>query len=155
MTSPTETASPMPVAGDQAPKFKLAAYPEGEVSLDDYLGKKNVILAFYPRDNTPGCTKEMCAFSEDQAQFESADTVVLGISSDTIESHDKFAKQFGLKQKLLADSSGVVGKLYGTIVEGKTTSSRVLFIIDKSGVIQYVIQGMPENAQLLEMLAKI
>ena len=70
MTSPTETASPMPVAGDSAPKFKLSAYPEGEVSPDDYLGKKNVILAFYPRDNTPGCTKEMCAFSEDHAQFE-------------------------------------------------------------------------------------
>ncbi len=155
MTSPLETAQPMPVAGDPAPKFKLPAYPSGEVSLDDYLGKKNVILAFYPRDNTPGCTKEMCAFSEDHAQFESANTVVLGISSDTIASHDQFAKQFGLKQILLADTAGEVGKLYGTIGEGKTTSSRMLFVIDKSGVIQDVVQGMPENAKLLELVAKI
>jgi peroxiredoxin Q/BCP len=154
MTSPTE-ASTMPVAGAQAPKFKLAAYPEGEVSLDDYLGKKNVILAFYPKDNTPGCTKEMCAFSEDHTKFESANTVVLGISSDTVASHDKFAQEFGLKQKLLADSSGAVGKLYGTIVEGKTNSNRVLFVIDKAGIIQEVIQGMPDNAKLLEIVAKI
>ncbi|HEY9679591.1 MAG TPA: peroxiredoxin [Drouetiella sp.] len=154
MTSPTETSS-MPVAGDKAPKFKLAAHPEGEVSLDDFHGKKNVILAFYPKDNTPGCTKEMCAFSEDHTKFESADTVVLGISSDTLASHDKFAKQFGLKQKLLADAKGEVGKLYGTIAEGKTNSSRVLFLIDKNGVIQEVIQGQPDNQKLLEIISKL
>ncbi len=154
MTSPTE-ASTMPVAGDKAPNFKVAAHPEGEVSLQDFHGKKNVILAFYPKDNTPGCTKEMCAFSEDYSKFESADTVVFGVSSDNLESHDKFSKQFGLKQKLLADTHGEVGKLYGTIGEGKTNSSRVLFVIDKAGVIQEVIQGMPENSKLLETLAKL
>lgn len=97
MTSPTE-ASTMPVAGEKAPEFKVAAHPEGEVSLSDFRGKKNVILAFYPKDNTPGCTKEMCAFSEDYSKFESADTVVFGVSSDSLASHDKFAKQFGLSR---------------------------------------------------------
>ncbi len=154
MTSPTE-ASTMPVAGEKAPDFKVAAHPEGEVSLSDFRGKKNVILAFYPKDNTPGCTKEMCAFSEDYSKFETADTVVFGVSSDSLQSHDKFAKQYGLKQKLLADSSGEVGKLYGTIGEGKTNSSRVLFVIDKAGVIQDVIQGMPDNAKLLETIGKL
>jgi peroxiredoxin Q/BCP len=154
MTSPTE-ASTMPVPGQKAPEFKVAAHPAGEVSLSDFHGKKNVILAFYPKDNTPGCTKEMCAFSEDYSKFESADTVVFGVSSDNMESHDKFAKQFSLKQKLLADHKGEVGKLYGTISEGKTNSNRVLFVIDKQGVIQDVIQGMPDNAKLLETLAKL
>lgn len=97
----------------------------------------------------------MCAFSEDHSKFESADTVVLGISSDTVQSHDTFSNQFGLKQKLLADVNGEVGKLYGTIAEGKTNSSRVLFVIDKKGVIQEVIQGMPDNAKLLETISKI
>lgn len=154
MTSPTET-SQLPVPGSQAPKFKVGSYPSGEVSLDEFLGKKNVILAFYPKDNTPGCTKEMCAFSEDYSKFESADTVVFGVSSDNMDSHDKFAKQYNLKQRLLADINGEVGKLYGTIGEGKTNSNRVLFVIDKQGVIQDVIQGMPDNAKLLETLAKL
>ncbi len=155
MTSPRETATAMPREGDAAPKFRLPAFPSGEVSLDDFLGKKNVILAFYPKDDTPGCTKEMCSFSADLSKFESADTAVLGISSDSVGSHEKFAAKYNLKQILLADHNGDVGRMYGTITEGKTNSSRVLFVIDKKGVIHYIIQGMPENEQLLEMLKKI
>jgi peroxiredoxin Q/BCP len=154
MTSPVQTNGPLPKEGDAAPKFKLKTHPQGEVSLDDYLGKKKVILAFYPRDNTPGCTKEMCAFSEDLSKFENADTVVLGISCDSVDSHEKFATQYALKQTLLADPDGTVGKAYGTVLEGKSTANRILFLIDKEGTIQYIINGMPENADLLEKLAK-
>jgi peroxiredoxin Q/BCP len=135
--------------GDVAPKFKLNAYPSGTVSLDDFSGKKNVILAFYPKDDTPGCTKEMCAFSEDLTKFEEANTVVLGISCDKVDSHERFSGKFALKQMLLADENGEVGKAYGTVVEGKATANRVLFVIDKHGKIRKVVNGMPANEELL------
>jgi peroxiredoxin Q/BCP len=138
--------------GSQAPKFSLPAYPSGTVSLDQFAGKKNVILAFYPKDDTPGCTKEMCSFSEDLSQFESGDTAVFGISCDAVDSHEKFAGKYNLKQTLLADVGGTVGKQFGVIAPGKETASRVLFVIDKNGVIKHIHEGMPENAKILEVI---
>jgi len=153
MVSPRQTDVPIPREGDLAPKFKLPCYPQGEISLDDYLGKKKVILAFYPRDNTPGCTKEMCAFSQDLTQFESADTVVLGISRDSVQSHENFSKKYSLQQNLLSDQDGSVGKAYGAVVEGRSSANRILFLIDKEGFIQYIINGMPDNAKVLQQLS--
>jgi len=153
MTSPRQTDVPIPREGDLAPKFRLPCYPKGEVSLADYLGEKKVLLAFYPRDNTPGCTKEMCAFSQDLISFASADTVVLGISCDSVQSHEKFSRQYSLQQILLSDEDGSVGKAYGAVLEGRSSANRILFLIDKEGVIQYIINGMPENAKVLQQLA--
>ncbi len=113
---------------------------------------KHVILAFYPKDDTPGCTKEMCAFSEDLSKFDAVKAQPLGISCDNVDSHGKFAAKFNLKQPLLADVGGVVGKAYGTVIEGKQTANRVTFVIDKSGTVQRVIEGMPSNADLLEII---
>ena len=152
INTPAETAMKRPQIGQQAPKFKLPAHPSGTISLDDYLGKKNVILAFYPKDNTPGCTKEMCAFSDDLSKFHEADTQVLGISCDGAKSHESFASKFNLQQPLLADENGDVGKLYGTVVPGKATANRVLFVIDKKGIIRHIYEGIPDNAALLEVI---
>jgi peroxiredoxin Q/BCP len=138
--------------GDLAPKFKLQAYPSGTIGLDEYLGKKNVILAFYPKDDTPGCTKEMCAFSENLSQFEEANTQVLGISCDPVSSHEKFAGKFSLKQPLLADTEGIVGKAYGTVTADKATANRVLFVIDKKGIVRHIYQGIPDNNTLLSFV---
>jgi peroxiredoxin Q/BCP len=135
--------------GDSAPAFTLPAFPSGEVKLSDFHGKKNVILAFYPKDDTPGCTKEMCSFSEDLTKFDDANTVVLGVSCDHVDSHEKFAGKYSLKQRLLADKDGAVGKQFGTMVEGKETSSRMLFVIDKNGKVAKIINGMPSNEELL------
>src|SRR5438105_1026271 len=110
--------------GDKAPKFSLPAYPSGTVSLDNFLGKKIVILAFYLKDDTPGCTKEMCAFSDDLAKFTSADTQVLGISADDVKSHEQFAGKHKLTQPLLDDSKREVGKAYGAIKEDKPNADR-------------------------------
>ncbi len=151
MTSPQKTAVELKV-GDAAPKFDLPAFPAGNVSLDSFLGKKNVILAFYPKDSTPGCTREMCAFSEDLSKFESKDTVVFGISCDSVKSHENFAAKHSLKQTLLSDQGGAIGTAYGTVYDGKSTSSRVLFVIDKDGAIAYIHEGMPDNAALLKVL---
>jgi thioredoxin-dependent peroxiredoxin len=149
MTSVHETASALLKEGDAAPKFKLQAYPEGEISLDQFIGKKNVILAFYPKDDTPGCTKEMCSFSDDLSHFSAADTQVLGISCDNVASHEKFAGKFSLKQPLLADPEAQVAKAYGTVKETGTSANRKLFVIDKKGIIRHIHEGMPTNETLL------
>jgi len=153
MTTPYKTPVIMPKVGDKAPDFKLEAYPSGTVSLDHFLGKKNVILAFYPKDDTPGCTKEMCSFSDDLSKFNDKNTQVLGISCDSLSSHQSFVGKFNLKQPLLADEDGTVARAYGTIKTGdRPMSDRVLFVIDKNGTIQHVFQGMPDNAELLSVI---
>jgi len=145
--------------GDKAPAFDLPAFVHGQaagnIKLADYAGSKNVILAFYPKDDTPGCTKEMCAFSEDMGTFAEHNTQLLGISTDDVVSHEKFVAKFTLKQPLLADQAGQIGKLYGTVTEGKATASRVLFVIDKSGVVRHVVEGMPTNTELLEIVKEL
>jgi len=156
MTTPYEAPVKMLEVGDKAPTFKLDAYPIGTVSLDDYLGKKNVILAFYPKDDTPGCTKEMCSFSDDLSKFNDKDTQVLGISCDSVSSHEKFVGKFYLKQPLLADEDGTVARAYGTIKTGdRPMSDRVLFVIDKKGTVKHVFQGMPDNSELLSVIESL
>jgi len=83
--------SSTPAIGKKAPAFTLEAHPEGKIKLSDYKGKKNVVLYFYPRDNTPGCTTEACEFRDHLATFGKADTVILGVSGDSLASHGKFA----------------------------------------------------------------
>ncbi|MEY4480146.1 MAG: hypothetical protein RLZZ267_824 [Bacillota bacterium] len=92
--------------------FKLQASNGKEVSLSDYLGR-NVVLYFYPKDNTPGCTTESCDFRDFNGQFEQLNTVVLGISPDDLKSHDKFIKKFDLPFLLLADTEQVVSNQFG------------------------------------------
>ncbi len=151
MTSPNETTL-VQKAGAEAPDFSLDCYPQGHVTLSALQGRKNVILAFYPKDDTPGCTKEMCAFSEDLSKFQAVDTEVFGISCDGSGDHEKFAGKYSLKQQLLVDKDGLVAKAYGVLRDGKTMANRVLFVIDKTGVIRHVHEGMPDNAQLLEWI---
>lgn len=138
--------------GDRAPKFDLPAYPSGHVSLDEFAGKKNVILAFYPKDDTPGCTKEMCAFSDDLSKFSAAGTEVLGISVDNVDSHGQFANKHKLTQRLLSDADKRVSIAYGALKPDKPYTERVLFVIDKQGIIRHIHEGMPTNAELLDMI---
>ncbi len=128
-----------PEVGKRAPAFTLPAFPEGKIRLSQFKGEKNVVLYFYPRDNTPGCTQESCDFRDNLAQFESAETVVLGISGDSIKSHEKFASKFELPFPLLADEDHSIAEKYGVWVEkknyGKTYMGiqRATFLIDKQG----------------------
>jgi peroxiredoxin Q/BCP len=154
MTTPQHSMVSLRV-GDKAPKFSLPAHPSGTISLDDYIGKKNVILAFYPKDDTPGCTKEMCAFSDDLDKFNSAGTQVLGISVDDETSHGKFADKHGLKIPLLADQNRETGKAYGTVRDTGGNAERMLFVIDKEGTIRHIHTGMPTNAELLAVVEKL
>ena len=124
MTTQTELK-----VGQDAPEFKLKAYPSGEYSLSQFRGKKNIILAFYPKDDTPGCTSENCAFRDDISKFEASSTQVFGISCDDVKSHEAFAKKFNFTHPLLADVGGEIAKKYGTFQEGKGYASRKLFVI--------------------------
>lgn len=126
--------------GDKAPAFNLAAFPgEKKVRLSQFQGEKNVVLYFYPRDNTPGCTTEACDFRDNLSRFNDANTVVLGISPDTVASHEKFISKFELPFTLLADEDHQIAEKYGVWIEKnnfgkkKMGIQRATFLIDKKG----------------------
>lgn len=126
--------------GKKAPAFNLPATPDcKKLRLSQFKGEKNVVLYFYPRDNTPGCTKEACGFRDSLATFAKADTVILGISTDSIQSHEKFTNKFELPFPLLADEDHAIAEKYGVWVEknmyGKKSwgIQRATFLIDKDG----------------------
>ena len=98
--------------GDKAPAFKLPSVEGGDVSLKDFAGR-TVVLYFYPKDDTPGCTREACAFRDSQAALKKAGAVVLGVSPDSVESHQKFRGKYKLNFPLLADADKSVAKKYG------------------------------------------
>src|ERR1700690_2181729 len=98
--------------GDAAPAFSAATNGGGKISLADFKGK-NVVLYFYPRDDTPGCTKEACAFRDHFADFKKAGAVVFGVSTDPVKSHDRFVEKFKLPFPLLADEDKKIVTAYG------------------------------------------
>ena len=132
-----------PDVGDTAPAFNLPRDGGGEVSLDDFAGKK-VVLYFYPKDDTPGCTKEAIGFTDMVDAFDAAGTVILGVSKDSIKKHDKFVAKHDLKIALLSDEEGDVCERYGTWVEksmyGKTYMGieRATYLIGADGKIAQV-----------------
>ena len=133
-------------AGSPAPDFKLKAVDGSTVELSSYKGKKNVIVYFYPKDDTPGCTKEACNFRDDISKILAKDAVVLGISTDNLESHDAFSKKFNLNFPLLTDADGAVSKAYDAFNPEKKMSRRVTAVIDKEGKIKkYFATVNPEG----------
>ncbi len=130
--------------GDPAPDFTLPASTGETISLKDYLGKKRIILYFYPKDDTPGCTKEACSFRDHVPAIEDKDTIVLGVSADSLDSHEKFIKKYNLNFPLLSDADHNVAKAYGAWGEknmfGKTYYGmiRKTFVIDRDGVLEHV-----------------
>lgn len=130
--------------GSTAPAFSLPAFPEGTIKLSEFKGKKNVVLYFYPRDNTPGCTTEACDFRDRLEQLQKGDTVVLGISTDTVKSHQKFTEKFSLNFPLLSDEDHAVAEKYGVWVEKSNYGRKYMglerstFLIDKRGKIAAV-----------------
>lgn len=126
--------------GQQVPEFTLEASGGQEISLSDYRGKK-VVLYFYPKDSTPGCTQEACDFRDSSAAYEQKGAVVLGISPDPVKSHDKFAQKYELSFPLLSDPDHAVAeafgvwqlkKMYGKEYEGIVRST---FLIDEEGIL--------------------
>ncbi len=125
-----------------APDFTLESDNAGTISLADYRGKKNIVLYFYPKDSTSGCTKEACDFRDNLNRLETGDTVVLGVSKDSLKSHTKFREKEGLTFPLLSDPEGAVCDLYGVWKEKSMYGrkyfgiERSTFLIDKEGKIR-------------------
>ncbi len=143
--------------GDKAPDFTLMDKDGKNVSLKDFLGKK-VILYFYPRDNTPGCTRQACAFAESYSKFRSKDITVIGISKDSVASHLKFAEKYGLPFILLSDPERIAIEAYGVWQEKKMCGKvsmgvvRTTFIIDEQGNIEKIMPKVKPDTNAAEIL---
>ena len=144
--------------GTKAPEFTLPDQNGNSISLSDYLGKK-VILYFYPKDNTPGCTRQACAFGESFQAFQAQNTVVIGISKDSVASHQKFAGKYSLPFILLSDPElqaiqayGVwqEKKLYGKVSMGVVRST---YLIDEQGMIEKVMPKVKPDTNAGDLLA--
>ena len=129
--------------GQKAPAFRLSSVEGGTVSLEDLRGKP-VVLYFYPKDDTPGCTREACAFRDSQAQIAKTGAVVLGVSPDGVSSHEKFRDKYRLSFPLLSDPDKLVAKKFGAYGEKTLYGKKVVgmirstFIIDGAGVVRKV-----------------
>lgn len=143
--------------GDKAPEFTLQDKNGNEVSLTSFLGKK-VVLYFYPKDSTPGCTRQACAFASAYEQFKSKDIVVIGISKDSIASHVKFAEKYSLPFILLSDPERKAIEAYGVWQEKKMCGKvgmgivRTTFIIDENGNIEKVMDKVKPDTNAQEIL---
>ncbi len=147
--------------GDKAPDFTLQSDTGGEVSLSQFIGKKDVVLYFYPKDNTSGCTKEACSFRDSIQQFNAKDSVILGVSPDSIKSHQNFIKKYGLNFTLLSDPDHKVAEAYGAWGEKSMYGRkymgilRTTFIIGKDGEIKNVFEKVTPADHAEEVLGKL
>ena len=143
--------------GEKAPDFALSDKNGNTVSLSDFLGKR-VVLYFYPKDNTPGCTRQACAFAGLFHEFEKKNTVVIGISRDSVESHVKFAEKHNLPFILLSDPSLEAIQAYGVWQEKKLYGKvsfgvvRTTFIIDENGNIERIMPKVKPDTNAAEIL---
>lgn len=142
--------------GNKAPDFTLPAQDGSPISLEHYRGKW-VILYFYPKDFTQGCTIEAHNFQRDEAQYLSKNAVILGVSLDSSDSHKQFCAKEGLNFKLLADESAKVAGQYGSLMDfqGKQYAARNTFIIDPSGMVRKVYKGVKPNGHSQEVLSAL
>jgi len=151
----------MPIAvGQPAPEFTLKDQNQKEVKLSDFRGK-NVVLAFYPLDFSPVCSKEHACFTDDLSSFEGINAQVLGISVDSAWAHKAFAEKLGIRYPLLADfePKGAIAAQYGLYLADKGISNRASVIIDRQGVVRYVqvyeILSQRNNQDLVAELKKL
>lgn len=140
--SETSSAGNKVQVGDLAPNFTLPDQTGKMVSLKDLVGQKAIVLYFYPKDNTAGCTTEACSFRDSYEVFKDAGAEVIGVSSDSVESHQQFARQHRLPFVLLSDVDGKVRKRYGASAAFGLMPGRVTYIIDQQGVVRRVFSAM-------------
>jgi len=144
--------------GSLAPNFTLLASNGEKVSLKQFQGKKSVVLYFYPKDMTPGCTQEACDFSENLSKFSKKGVVILGVSLDSLEKHQKFIQKYNLKHLLLSDQDKKVAELYGVYQEKSLYGKKFMgivrstFVIDKKGKILKIFPKVRVNNHWKEVI---
>jgi peroxiredoxin Q/BCP len=155
-----ETKSGGPAVGDRAPDFNMPTDGGGAIKLADLKGR-TVVLYFYPKDDTTGCTKEACGFNDTLPNLAKLKAEVIGVSRDSIASHDKFKKKYGLKFRLASDADGKVSDAYGTWVEKSLYGrkymgmERATFLIDGKGVIREVWRKVKVPGHVEDVMAAI
>jgi peroxiredoxin Q/BCP len=152
------TTALLPVIGKPAPDFTLPSTTGESISLRQFKGKKTVVLYFYPKDETPGCTREACDFRDQSAEFEKHNVVVLGISNDNMESHQKFKEKHRLSFPLLSDEDASVSKMFGVYKQknlyGKKYMGieRTTFVIDRTGRIAQIYPKVKVEGHIQDVL---
>ena len=141
--------------GDKAPDFTLQSQMGDNVALSEFLGKNNIVLYFYPKDESPGCTKEACRFRDNYQELTDLGAEVLGVSRQSIESHKSFASHYGLPFILLSDKENKVRELYGVPSTIGIILGRVTFIIDKKGIIRHIFNSQTQAKRHVEEAKKV
>lgn len=141
--------------GDKAPDFTLPSQFGDNVALSEYFDKKNIVLYFYPKDESPGCTKEACSFRDNYQELTSLGAEVLGVSGQSIESHASFATHHGLPFLLLSDVDNRVRQLYGVPSSMGLIPGRVTYIIDKQGIVRGIFSSQTQATRHVEEAKKI
>jgi thioredoxin-dependent peroxiredoxin len=140
----------LPKVGDQAPLVEGKDQDGKAWKLADDIGKQNVLLYFYPKDDTPGCTKEACGFRDRIEDLKKDGVKVIGVSFDSPESHQKFISKYHLNFPLIADTDGTIADAYGVRMLGRNMARRVSFLIGKDGKIAHVTDAMSADTHLTE-----
>ncbi len=138
--------------GSLAPEFALPSQDNDTVSLSSFKGNNYVVLIFYPGDETPVCTQQLCEIRDDYSQFEQRGAVVFGVNPGSGKSHQKFVQKHSFQFKLLIDTKGAVAKLYSA--KGALMNQRTVYVIDKDGKIVYAQRGKPPVADILSSIPK-
>ncbi len=140
--------------GDKAPEFTLPSQMGDNVSLSEFFGKKNVVLYFYPKDETTGCTKEACTFRDKYEELTKLDAEVIGVSGQSVESHISFASHYGLPFILLSDEGNNIRGLYGVPSSMGIIPGRVTYIIDKKGMVRHIFNSQTQAQKHVEEAKK-
>jgi len=128
--------------GEKAPDFKVTTTQGNSAKLSDFVGKKNLVLFFYPKDDSPGCTREACYFRDTKAEFEKRNAVILGVSLNTEARHQRFQEKHSLNFPLISDKGKELSQMFGVLrLGGLLLLKRVTFVIDRDGLIRKVIRS--------------
>lgn len=141
--------------GDQAPDFALQDENGNTVRLADFRGVSAVVLMFYPADNTPGCTKQLCTARDDYDKYEAAGVAVFGVNPGSAGTHKRFSERHGLRTPLLLDDGGRVSRAYDALMPIPlfTIVNRTVVGIDREGIVRFAERGMPSTAAILATMA--
>jgi peroxiredoxin Q/BCP len=140
--------------GDIAPDFTLPPQIGDDVTLSEFFSKKNVVLYFYPKDETKGCTKEACTFRDNYEELTNLGAEVIGVSGQSVESHKSFASHYGLQFILLSDEGNKVRELYGVPSSMGIIPGRVTYIIDKKGIVRHIFNSQTQAQKHVEEAKK-